>query len=178
MIFSAIQHSLFASLLVLAACSSGESDSNDSDKDTVATKPDTPIVKPAIKDASTDVADKAVEDATNADAKTTVATDAAEGESGSEPSVDEPAGKGISNIKALPAKWSDKQVKRYMVGITKALGEKCSYCHVKGDYASDDNKHKIAARKMIAMTRSLDRRFMGGKGLLTCKTCHNGKATP
>lgn len=173
MIFPALRHTLFASILVLTACSNS---------DEPETSTDTRIVKPSPKDAAPKepVADKPVlADAGSANdaAKTAEPTEADVPPEGIEPAVDMPATKGLINIKALPKKWSEKQVKRYMVGITKGLGVKCAYCHVKGDNASDDNKHKIAARQMITMTRSLDRRFMKGKGLVTCKTCHHGSIT-
>jgi hypothetical protein len=55
---------------------------------------------------------------------------------------------------------------------------KCSFCHEKGDFASDANPHKKVARKMISMTRKLDKKYLGGKGKLSCATCHHGKKEP
>ncbi|MBL4633054.1 MAG: c-type cytochrome [Kofleriaceae bacterium] len=177
MILHSTRQFLLASLFFFAACSNSKTE----DKAPQPDKPDNTAdsAKAAQLDAST--AEKP-DTHTLSDAK---AMDAAESATSIDASavtteppevIDEkPVAEGLTNIKALPKKWSDKQVKRYMVGISKGLGVKCSHCHVKGDFASDKIEAKLAARKMITMTRSLDRRFMGGKGVITCKTCHHGK---
>jgi photosynthetic reaction center cytochrome c subunit len=65
-----------------------------------------------------------------------------------------------------------------MKQLTTGLGVKCSHCHEAGDDASDKKPAKLAARKMLKMTRALDKEYFGGKGKLTCKTCHKGKTEP
>ncbi len=181
MILHSTRQLLLASLLFFAACSNSKTD----DKAPQPPQPSEPTMpdntansaKAAPLDASTATKSDAL---TLSDASTN-GTEVSDAKTSPEPtnppdvSDEKPVAEGLTNIKALPKKWSDKQVKRYMVGISKGLGVKCSHCHVKGDFASDKIEVKLAARKMITMTRSLDRRFMGGKSVLTCKTCHHGK---
>lgn len=52
----------------------------------------------------------------------------------------------------------------------------CTFCHVSGDFASDDNPRKTIARKMMQMTESLRQNL--GNGQVTCYTCHRGDAKP
>lgn len=71
--------------------------------------------------------------------------------------------------------------------FVQALGLNCGGCHVRGNFASEDNPRKATARRMIEMTRSLNQRFFPGftpaegetsLGRVTCYTCHQGSATP
>ena len=71
--------------------------------------------------------------------------------------------------------------------FVQALGLNCVGCHVRGNFASEDNPRKATARKMIEMTRSLNQRFFPGftpaegetsLGRVTCYTCHQGSAQP
>ncbi len=82
------------------------------------------------------------------------------------------------NLKVLPKTWSTKQVKTYMKQMTSGLGVLCTHCHEKGNFASDAMPTKLAARKMLSMTRMLDKKHFGGKGKVTCITCHKGKIEP
>jgi hypothetical protein len=59
-----------------------------------------------------------------------------------------------------------------------ALGVECSFCHVRGDFASDDNHHKLVARKMIELVRSINPQFPDGKEHVSCYTCHRGAEEP
>lgn len=52
----------------------------------------------------------------------------------------------------------------------------CTFCHVSGNFASDDNPRKAIARNMIRMTEDLTQKL--GQGRITCFTCHRGDATP
>ena len=65
-----------------------------------------------------------------------------------------------------------------MKGVSKGLGVQCDHCHDMSDFSSDKNPTKLKARMMIEMARSLDKDHFGGKGLVTCKTCHKGKLEP
>ena len=65
-----------------------------------------------------------------------------------------------------------------MMSFKAALGVECSFCHVQGDFASDDNPHKDIARKMIVMTRGINGHFPDGKTHVTCYTCHRGSTEP
>jgi hypothetical protein len=59
-----------------------------------------------------------------------------------------------------------------------ALGGNCLTCHVQGDFASDENPHKVIARQMITMTKEINGKFPDGKEHVTCYTCHRGVHEP
>jgi hypothetical protein len=59
-----------------------------------------------------------------------------------------------------------------------ALGGNCMTCHVQGDFASDENPHKVVARTMITMTKEINAKFPDGKEHVTCYTCHRGDHEP
>jgi hypothetical protein len=65
-----------------------------------------------------------------------------------------------------------------MFAFRVALGEQCTFCHVKGDFASDENPHKEIARGMIVMARDINAKFPDGKTHVTCYTCHRGSEAP
>jgi hypothetical protein len=59
-----------------------------------------------------------------------------------------------------------------------ALGGNCMTCHVQGDFASDENPHKVIARTMITMTKEINAKFQDSKEHVTCYTCHRGTHEP
>lgn len=62
-----------------------------------------------------------------------------------------------------------------------ALGVQCTFCHVKGDFASDENRHKVTARAMITMTQDIHAklgRTPDAKAVVSCYTCHRGEEHP
>lgn len=59
-----------------------------------------------------------------------------------------------------------------------ALGKKCDFCHVQGDFASDANPHKEIARTMIVLTNEVNAKFPDGKAHVSCYTCHRGEEHP
>src|SRR5688572_12435324 len=83
------------------------------------------------------------------------------------------------NVQVLKG-LSVKQVRAEMVMMSDALDVKCSHCHVQGNFASDDNRNKIAARKMLQMTKMLNEMYFASAtegtslGHVTCFTCHRG----
>ena len=77
------------------------------------------------------------------------------------------------NLKVLKS----EQVMPAMRSYTAALGVKCDFCHVQGDMASDENRHKVIAREMISMTQQINAHFSGGQRV-SCYTCHRGEAEP
>ena len=79
------------------------------------------------------------------------------------------------NLKILPA---DVDIRATMGAFRAALGVQCTYCHVMGDFASDDNPKKEVARKMITMVRQINGNFPDGKMHVTCYTCHRGAEEP
>jgi hypothetical protein len=91
----------------------------------------------------------------------------------------EPAGK---NLKVLPP---NADVMFAMQVFNEALGVNCLYCHVQGDFASDDNPKKDIARKMIGIVGRIDNSFTSSTGVfpagfheVDCTTCHRGSVKP
>ena len=80
------------------------------------------------------------------------------------------------NLQVL--KVEPSQIIPIMRSYSVALGQKCSFCHVQGDFASDQNPHKNIARKMIVMTEEINSKFPDGKVHVTCYTCHRGDEEP
>jgi photosynthetic reaction center cytochrome c subunit len=71
---------------------------------------------------------------------------------------------------------------RTMVAMTNWVAPKegCNYCHVAGNFESDDIYTKIVARRMIEMTRHINagwKNHVGDTGV-NCHTCHRGKPVP
>ena len=55
----------------------------------------------------------------------------------------------------------------------------CTFCHVQGQMAPDENPKKDIARMMITMVRDLNSKFPGeAKQHVTCYTCHRGDNMP
>ena len=80
------------------------------------------------------------------------------------------------NLKVLKVPGSE--LMPIMRSFSAGLGVKCDFCHVKGDFASDDNPHKDIARKMILMSQHINSNFPDGKMHVTCYTCHRGEEEP
>ena len=94
--------------------------------------------------------------------------------------VDTPS---VKMLKGLTA----PQFEAEMQLMTVALGVNCGFCHVRGNFASDDNPRKATARRMLEMTRTINRQFFPDYrpekeesllGRVTCYTCHQGEQTP
>ncbi|HUS68685.1 MAG TPA: c-type cytochrome [Kofleriaceae bacterium] len=83
-----------------------------------------------------------------------------------------------TNLEVLPKTMTTKQVATEMKKISKDLGVKCDFCHVENDFPSDDVDKKGEARKMLVMTRDLNKQFFKGKNEVTCFTCHQGQKEP
>ena len=82
-----------------------------------------------------------------------------------------------TNLKVLKAS-TGAEVRQIMRTFTAGLGVQCSYCHVQGNFVSDDNPKKEVARHMIQMTTNINSNFHDGKMHVTCFTCHRGEAEP
>jgi len=65
-----------------------------------------------------------------------------------------------------------------MQAFRTALGVKCTFCHVEGNFASDENPKKETARHMIVLAREINEKFPDGKRHVTCYTCHRGAEEP
>jgi len=94
--------------------------------------------------------------------------------------VDTPS---VKVLKGLTAPEFEAEMQQMNV----ALGVACGFCHVRGNFASDDNPHKATARRMLEMTQTIDKQFFpdyrAGKdestlGRVTCYTCHQGEQKP
>ncbi|HEU5055501.1 MAG TPA: c-type cytochrome [Kofleriaceae bacterium] len=132
-----------------------------------AATPTPPVTPPTTGDAAPTAAVAA-----DAGAVATAAADA--GARSSPPAGDDEDKP--KNLKVLPKTWSKAKVNDYMKKqVARGTGMKCEACHVKDDFASDDNKQKLAARKMIALTDGINRDFFKKKPQVTCFTCHKGK---
>ena len=97
------------------------------------------------------------------------------------------------NLKVLPQNITKEQMDSVMHHFTASLNVKCNFCHVRDEqtnqmnWASDDNKHKAAARQMMTMTNELNKKYFNLTGavitistplMVTCYTCHHGNAEP
>jgi len=79
------------------------------------------------------------------------------------------------NLKVLPA---DTDIRATMAGFRAGLGVMCTYCHIQGDFASDENPKKNIARAMIGMVGEINSKFPDGKAHVSCYTCHRGETEP
>lgn len=82
-----------------------------------------------------------------------------------------------TNLKVLKVA-TGSEVRQIMRTFTAGLGVQCNYCHVQGNFASDDNPKKVVARHMIEIAQKVNSEFADGKMHVTCFTCHRGEAEP
>jgi hypothetical protein len=82
-----------------------------------------------------------------------------------------------TNLKVLKV-TTGAEVRQIMRTFTTGLGVQCAYCHVQGNFASDDNPKKEVARHMIEMVQQVNKNFPDGKMHVSCYTCHRGEAEP
>ena len=91
-------------------------------------------------------------------------------------SVDAQPLKNVQILKNL----SRPEIQRVMNEMRAGLGVHCHHCHAQDDTegASDTKPQKARAREMIRMVMDLNARHFGGRPVVTCFTCHNGKPQP
>lgn len=65
-----------------------------------------------------------------------------------------------------------------MESYSNALGVGCDYCHVTGNWQSDEKVTKLLARQMFDVQRELNSRFFTATRQIACWTCHQGQPTP
>ncbi|HEU4463975.1 MAG TPA: c-type cytochrome [Gemmatimonadota bacterium] len=96
------------------------------------------------------------------------------------------------NLRVLPEDFPAERLSAVMRGFTRALGVRCSYCHVgeEGqplstfDFASDDNPKKDIARTMYRMLGVINDTLAtiepSGPAPVNmwCHTCHRGRPRP
>jgi Photosynthetic reaction centre cytochrome C subunit len=101
---------------------------------------------------------------------------------------DQPAERVFKNIKL---EWLKRVRAKQLLdimngGYARALGVRCTHCHVEDDFASDDKRPKRAAREMATMHWDINQRLakMGNLDsapedrFINCATCHRGAADP
>lgn len=96
------------------------------------------------------------------------------------------------NLQVLPADTPPEQLRSVMGGFIRALGVRCTHCHVgeEGqplstyDFPSDANPNKDRAREMLRMLESIDGHLEKIDPSATtrvdmgCHTCHRGRPRP
>ena len=96
------------------------------------------------------------------------------------------------NLQVLPSEWSGERLRPVMTGFTRALGVRCSHCHVgeegeplsSYDFVSDENPNKDRAREMLRMLGSINDHLQeiepsGDERVnMWCHTCHRGRPRP
>ena len=82
--------------------------------------------------------------------------------------------KNVTALKGTPA----DQLQPTMQFIAVSLGVECNFCHVQGDFASDEKGAKKTARSMVEMTLAINKNSFRGQTQVTCYSCHRGAAQP
>ena len=82
--------------------------------------------------------------------------------------------KNLQVLKEIPA----DQLVPAMEFISSSLGVACTYCHLEGQFDKDDKKAKQTARKMMQMTRALNKDHFADRREITCYSCHRGATAP
>jgi hypothetical protein len=82
-----------------------------------------------------------------------------------------------TNLKVLKGA-TGAEIRQIMRTFTAGLGVQCAYCHVQGNFASDENPKKEIARHMIEMMQKVNLGFSDSKMHVSCYTCHRGEAEP
>ena len=62
--------------------------------------------------------------------------------------------------------------------MAESLGVGCDFCHVPSGSDKDEKEMKIKARKMILMTREINKNHFDGEKAVTCTVCHRGAELP
>jgi len=99
----------------------------------------------------------------------------------------------LKNVQALPEGTTVKQLVETMRGFTRALGVRCTYCHVGSegqpleamDFVADTKPAKKNARTMIRMTQAINKdelphliERLEPNVTVSCATCHRGVTRP
>jgi hypothetical protein len=100
----------------------------------------------------------------------------------------EPAGQVFKNMRI---DWLKTEPARTLLdimnfGYARALGVRCTHCHVEGDFSSDEKRPKRAAREMAVMHHAVNQALAKMENLksapekrfINCATCHRGRTDP
>jgi hypothetical protein len=93
-------------------------------------------------------------------------------------------------LEVLPKNWTREQVDLVMETFNTSLGVDCDYCHAEDpdapapgpgekprlDYASNEKQEKAVSRMMVSLVMAINDDLEDE--IVSCYTCHNGKATP
>lgn len=89
-----------------------------------------------------------------------------------------------TNLQVLP---EGVDIRMVMQNVAMALGVECTYCHVQGDFASDEMETKLVARTMMRMVQTINNDFLANlpehegeeeAPRATCVMCHRGSTHP
>jgi len=81
------------------------------------------------------------------------------------------------NIKVLQGTPAN-ELNQSMHLMKGATGMDCLYCHIEREWEKDVKPAKNVARAMITMMMDINKRNFGGRQVVTCNTCHNGRPIP
>ena len=99
----------------------------------------------------------------------------------------------LTNLKVLPADIPVRALVDTMAAFTRALGVRCTYCHVgnesdpleKYNFPADDKPAKVKARAMLRMVMAINNEHLGALSerrepevAVICATCHRGVTEP
>jgi hypothetical protein len=99
----------------------------------------------------------------------------------------------FENVKALPSDMPIRALIDTMAGFTRALGVRCTHCHVGQEgqplesynFISDEKPAKVKAREMIRMVAAINSDHLAKLSdrkepriVVTCSTCHRGVTEP
>lgn len=98
----------------------------------------------------------------------------------------EPAEKVFKNVQIMKKAPASRFLLIMNLGYSRALGVRCTYCHVETDFSSDALRPKRAAREMAGMHSAINQQLAQMKNLapnpqghfINCSTCHRGAIDP
>jgi len=82
------------------------------------------------------------------------------------------------NLQVLPKDTPLPAVIARMRSIATSLGVQCNFCHVQGNFASDEKDTKGIARRMLRMVDAINNDNFDGRAEVSCYTCHRGAQKP
>jgi len=95
-----------------------------------------------------------------------------------------PADSVFQNIKSLKGVPAGRFLAIMNEGFGHGLGVSCGFCHVPGQWASDQKPNKAVARDMLAMVTRVNADIKSMSNLpdsaprIGCMTCHRGQQKP
>lgn len=94
-----------------------------------------------------------------------------------------PAEQVFTNIQVLKGVPAGRFL-QVMGAYSRALGVRCDYCHVIGEWEKDDKDTKQTARDMVRMTADINvevkkiKTIAADNPVVNCSTCHRGQPKP